>query len=545
MSKRHSSVDGFLPRQSGDKLGSLHKVEHRSLSARQVNQKVMYTKDHSGATKLQSSSASRRTLGRADIDESLNSIDKSSEIDKKSQKKRKNKRQSGIRPQKSLTKRIIRWAVILILLGLLGAGIYTGVKFMIAGGNIFQGNFFDLIKNEPLKRDSNGRTNVMIFGTSPEGHDGNLLTDSVMVMSLDQDTKDAFLVSIPRDLWVKYDEPCSVGYQGKFNAVYLCASDYGKNEEAGVQAMQSKITEILGLEIQYYAHVDWDVLKQAVDAVGGIDLTIESSDPRGIRDGNPNCNDRGKCHFIDFKNGERVHLDGETALILARARNAFGGYGLPDSNFDREQNQQRILKALFEKALSIGTLTNLGKVTSLVDAFGDNLKTNFEMKELRTAMNVASNMEVSNIRMLSFIDEDNKLMTTGSFGGQSIVRPVRGVYDFSEIHAFIKKNTSSDPAALESAKISVYNGSEVSGLAQREADKLEGEGFSIASIGNAPSGSYDRVEVYKVSDDAPLTVKSLEKYFSVAVKNSKPPIDVGSGVDFVVILGSDTQGSTN
>src|SRR5690606_9827123 len=143
------------------------------------------------------------------------------------------KRRVGIRPRRSLAKRILRWTALLVLLGVLGAGIYTGVKFIAAGGSIFQGNFFDLIRTDPLKTDSNGRTNILIFGTSPAGHDGNLLTDSVMVMSLDQESKDAFLISMPRDLWVSYDKPCSVGYQGKFNAVYLCGSNYGKDEVAG------------------------------------------------------------------------------------------------------------------------------------------------------------------------------------------------------------------------------------------------------------------------------------------------------------------------
>jgi LCP family protein required for cell wall assembly len=420
MSKKHSLVDGFIPRQSGDKLGSLHKVEHRSLSARQVNQRVMYTKDHSEATKLQSSNASRRTLGRADIDESLNSIDRSSEVDKKI-KKRKNKRHSGIRPKKSLAKRIVRWAVLLIVLGLLGAGIYTGVKFMIAGGNIFQGNFFDLIKNEPLKTDSNGRTNILIFGMSPdERQEDPYLTDSMIVLSIDQETKDAFMVSFPRDLWVRYDEPCVVGYQGKLNATYLCGSNQGKDNAAGVSALKSKISEISGLEIQYNVSVNWGVLTKVVDTLGGIEVDL----PDAIYD------PMTKLNLPEGKS----HLDGEMALSLSRSR-----YGVSGGDFGRALNQQRVMKAILEKASSTGALTDLGKVTSLVDAFGDNLKTNIEMKEVRTFMDVASKVDINNVESLDLADPDDPLVNTGSYNGQSIVKPILGISNFSDIRAAIKR----------------------------------------------------------------------------------------------------------
>jgi hypothetical protein len=94
--------------------------------------------------------------------------------------------------------------------------------------------------------------------------------------------------------------------------------------------------------------------------------------------------------------------------------------------------------------------------------------------------------------------------------------------------------------------VSVYNGSDINGLAKREADKMEEKGFNISTIGNAPSGDYDRIEIYKVSSSSlPFTTKNLEQYFNTVVKSSGSPVDAGFGVDFVVILGEDTQGSSN
>lgn len=526
MRKKNSLVDGFIPRQSGDKLGSLHTVEHRSLGARQDKQKIMYTKDHESALKLQSND-SRRTLGRADIDESLNMIDESTKIEGNKRKKRRERRRASIRPQKSIARRVLRWTALLVLLAVLGAGIYTGVRFIVAGGNIFHGNFFDLIRTDPLATDSNGRTNVLVFGMSPDDRkEDPYLTDSIILLSVDQETNDAFMVSFPRDLWVRYDEPCIVGYQGKLNAAYLCGSNQGKNHEAGVKALKSKITEISGLDIQYHVSLNWNVLIKVVDTLGGVEVDL----PEAVRD---------PMTKLRLPSG-KSHINGEEALALSRSR-----YGVSGGDFGRGLNQQRVIKAVLEKASSSGTLSNIGKVTSLVDALGNNLNTSIEMREVRSFMDVASNIDPDGVESLDLADRENPLVMTSSRNGQSVVVPVLGTTDFSGIHKAINKRISQDPMVREAARTSVYNGSSIFGLAKREADRLEEKGFLIGSIGNAPEGDYSTVEIYKISDDAPMTLKALEKHFGTNAKDSEPPVTPSVGVDFVIILGGDPQGSTN
>ena len=132
--------------------------------------------------------------------------------------------------------------------------------------------------------------------------------------------------------------------------VFYCAYAPNQDEKAGAANLMAKAGEILGLDIQYYIHADWTALVQAVDAVGGVDVTIESTDPRGIYDSSTG---------IKYANGEVAHLNGEKALALARARNHnYGDYGLAGGNYDREKNQQKILAALQQKAMSAGTLLN-------------------------------------------------------------------------------------------------------------------------------------------------------------------------------------------
>ena len=345
-------------------------------------------------------------------------------------------------------RRKITFSIIGLLSILLLVGGYYTYKIIAGGSGIFSGNMLDIVKNEPLKKDQYGRTNVLVFGTSEdnEGHSGALLADSIMVLSVDQKTKKANMISIPRDLWVDYPNSfCSVGREGKINATYLCALEETKDEAAASLQFAGKVSEVIGTEVGYFARVNYTVVRDLVDSLGGVTVTIESDDPRGILDRNfdRNCpNGPNTCHFVKYENGPAT-LDGEHALALSRARNAKGGYGLSGSNFDREKNQQKILKAVQQKALSTGTLTNPNKVLALVESLGDNINSNLKTSELQTVIKVAQGLNPDSIKSLDLRKPGgglSSLVRIGSYGEQSIVQPVTGLKDYSGIQSFIAQN---------------------------------------------------------------------------------------------------------
>ena len=127
------------------------------------------------------------------------------------------------------------------------------------------------------------------FSGARSEHGGASLTDSIMLMSIDQKTKQVAISSVPRDLWVNYEPGCEFGNAGKINVVYECgagSSELTTHSDAGAKALTRKVGEVFGLDIPYYVHVNYTALQQSVDAVGGVDIVIESSDPRGILDRN-------------------------------------------------------------------------------------------------------------------------------------------------------------------------------------------------------------------------------------------------------------------
>lgn len=541
MKKHRASVDGFIPRRPS----------RTTMSEKEPTPTLgRGTQLHTGGSSIAEESdiskhPGKTSLGTSSISESLQGIDEETPGQQPvSRKERRRLRKE--RHKASKKRRIIKRVIIALIVILVGIGAYVGINAMIASNNIFHGGVFGFIQRQPLKMDENGRSNFLIFGTAEDDeggeHGGANLTDSLMVLSVDQERKNAYMVSIPRDLWVEYGQACLSGYQGKVNEVYSCGSNDGQNEPAGAAALQKKIGSILGLDIQYYIHLNFTAVVEAVDAVGGVDVVIESN-PKGmgILDRNFDWKCGYKCHYVKYEDGQKAHLDGEHALALARARNAQGGYGLAAGNFDREKNQQKIIKSLREKALSVGTLTNLGKVTGLINALGKNLRTNIDTKEIQTLMGLASEIQNEEIVSLTLVDEEKPLVTTGMVGAASAVYPVAGTFDYSSIKAYIAKASSNNPVVKEGAKLVVLNGSGVAGVARTESNKLMSKGYTISVVDDAPEGNYESAEIYKLGEGNTATANALTERYGVTIKTTKPPVAVAEDISFVVIIGKASE----
>jgi LCP family protein required for cell wall assembly len=344
------------------------------------------------------------------------------------------------KPEPSRRKKIVRRTIAVILLLLVILGGFLGWKFLNATSKVFEGNVLGFFDTTKLKGEENGRVNILLAGTSEDDadHGGADLTDSIMLVSIDTENNSGFTVSIPRDLWVKYGERCSAGFEGKINVAYQCGNDVNFKEDGypdGGMGLLSKIVSTnLGVPIQYYGKINYTAFKDAVDAVGGITLNIDSEDPRGIYDPNIQPKDGGP---VRLKNGPQK-LDGKLALALARSRNVKGGYGMSRGDFDRTTYQRAMLVALKDKALSAGVISNPSKLGGLLDAAGDNVQTNFKSNEIRRLYDLSKLISNEKIQSIDLASSDNMLVTTGMYNGQSIVRPVDGINNFSSIKAYFK-----------------------------------------------------------------------------------------------------------
>lgn len=556
MNNRKQSIDGFVPRRGGSELGERHDAHtlNNAPERREIHASSDLQKARIGQARPD------KTFGRSDIDDSLRELDDEPPRKKLSRKERKRQKKANRTPAQRRRRLLVRFIIFAIIAAVLVGGGILAYKLFRASDGVLNGSIFDLVQNQPLKEDANGRSNFLILGTSEDdpGHQGANLTDSMMVLSVDQKNKNAYMFSIPRDLYVSYGMACNQGYKGKINEFFSC-SNPGTDDAAEQDRMlktQAFVGEIVDMDIQYGVHVNYTVMRDIIKAIGGsitVDIEGNGPTPAGIPAGSvmdsnfdwkcgPNiakrkevCPPRG--HFIDYAPGPQV-LDAEHALYLAQARgDAAPTWGLSASNPDRERNQQKILVAIREKALSAGTLTNIGAVTGLIDALGNNLRTNVATKEVRTLMDLAQHIPKESINSIDISSIQDSLMGSGNINGVNYVIPKAGAENYTDLRAFIKKQLSSNPVEREGAVLTVLNGSGVAGAAQTVADSLEGKGMTIGKIGNTPEGTYQGMVVYQINKDMTATAAKLQELYGITVKTTAPPMSVTGNTDFVVIIG--------
>ena len=471
--------------------------------------------------------------------------------------KQKKEKKSKVKKKKHWKRWVALTVVAILLIG--GYILYkklNEIYSQINGGNIFSAL---VSPDTPLKKDENGRTNILIFGT--EGYqmddpnwDGGYLTDSMMLLSFDQEKGDAKAISLPRDLKSK---TCTS--TNKINEVFWCeymnvkkdsdAETKMRYEEQGAVKLEEAFEEVLGVDIQYHVHVNWQAMVQIVDAIGGIDVvfvyedqtwdgdevTIKTTDKRGLAEGS------GRRYIYQYKNGEVVHLTGEWALAVARSRNAHGGYGAAGGNFSREYFQQRIIEAIIKKAKQSNLTSNWTASYGILKAVGDNVRTNFQDNEMKTLMKVADTVDFKTLETISLIEPEDgspALLTTGMINGISYVLPTAGVGNYNKIHSYVKKKLSNSFEG-EEAQVVVLNGTTAYGVASNEKTKLEDNGYSVKSSGNAPEGvgGFDGVRLYRLTDDKPKTADALKERYETDFEETVPEALSSYECDYIVVIG--------
>jgi len=513
------------------------------------------------------------TLNELNIDQfeyppEMADSDSESVLDEKISRRSERKRLKREKKQKHRKRRrVVRICILFIVLALVGTGVWFSSSIIHNVCKIIKcdaSNIWDVIggvtsPSTPLDADKNGRTNILIFGTADDdaGHEGGNLTDSIMIVSLNQKKHDAFMFSIPRDLWVKYGRACPSGYQGRINVFYSCAGGVSGNPAEDREALKESIelfSDILGIEIQYAANVNYTVLRDAVNAVGGkITVTIDSTDERGILDssfdnfcGKTADERRAKCpsgHFLQLTNGDH-EIDADMALSLSLARGHEGAlsYGLSRSNFDRELNQQAVLRGILNQAKKSGVLTNISQFLPLVDSLGNNLRTTFDVKDIskiKTLIELAPKINVNEIQSFDLFGEG--LFISDMVNEQSVIVPAAGTFNYSEIHKFLQESLNSSPLHKEKAAISVYNATETVGEAGRIAKLLSDQDLNASAIGNTDPINA-KYAIYDLTGGTkPETARTISRALSntptKVIKRSELPNNIDDDADFVVIIG--------
>ncbi|NBW29562.1 LytR family transcriptional regulator, partial [bacterium] len=125
-----------------------------------------------------------------------------------------------LKKEKTRSRKILKRSLLAVGVLILILGLYLGFRFFRSIDKVFHGNIISdtqaFFSTSPLKGESSGRVNILLAGDSADdsGHQGGNLTDSIVVLSVNTKDHTAFMLSVPRDLWVNIK---GVGWQ-KINA---------------------------------------------------------------------------------------------------------------------------------------------------------------------------------------------------------------------------------------------------------------------------------------------------------------------------------------
>jgi polyisoprenyl-teichoic acid--peptidoglycan teichoic acid transferase len=291
-----------------------------------------------------------------------------------------------------------------------------------------------------------------VLGYGGAGHDGGLLTDSIMVAQINTGTQQIALVSVPRDSWVAlpsqgWDKP---EQYWKVNAAYAIGSDDRKypqkpleftGEAGGGSLARYALEQIVGFPIDHFIAVDFTGFKRAVDVLGGITVQVDRplTDPfypiPGLED--ETCEKSEEeieeltatmsgdlllheftCRFevLEFSAGSQ-HMDGETALNYVRSRHAPNDGG----DFNRSRRQRSVLFAVRDKILAIDFIP---KLIPFIQSITGHVRTDMSLPFMREMLEQRDEfLDYQIVPVPLTTDEQNILKIGTSSNGQSIVLP--------------------------------------------------------------------------------------------------------------------------
>ncbi len=373
---------------------------------------------------------------------------------------------------------------------------------------------------EKLPGESDGQINILLLGCGGEGHSGGQLTDTIMIASLRPETREAALLSIPRDLYVEVE---GAGIRNKINAVKVMGDK--KEEGSGIRLLKQVVEDVSGLPIDYYAELDFRGFIKIVDSVGGIDVYLDKD-----------INDPA---YPDFNNGYDPfyiekgwhHLDGATALKVARSRHSTMG------DFDRIKRQQEVIKAFRQKIYERYASFDIGAFGALLSSVSDNLMTDIELEEIPRFYRIVKDIKGSNITAAT-VDTQRYLQKINVGLGYTLSTKSGDYSATSELaqSLFDMKISEEERAAIrkEGALIAIKNGTGSPDTANVIAGDLEKLGLRIISSSNAETEASGAIIYYRKDTDKKETFRFLADKLS-----ARPEIleDEESRADFTIVLG--------
>ncbi|MEZ4593441.1 MAG: LCP family protein [Chloroflexota bacterium] len=317
-----------------------------------------------------------------------------------------------------------------------------------------------------------GTTNILLLGSDTPIGSEDTRTDTMIIVSINPDGPTASMISLPRDLFVYIP--------GKLMNRLNTALSVG-----GVDLLKQTILYNFGIPIHYYARVDFEGFKTAVDAIDGVDIAVSCrlQDWRLI---SPELDPQEEDNWAQFALEPGLyHMDGDTALWFARSR-------LTTNDFDRGRRQQQLLRALLNEGVDLGLLSQF---PSLWDAYKENVETDMDIGRILQLATLAPAIRQNGVQHL-YLTRGIEAWETP--GGAQVLLPVwEGKDHLQETFSRLFRVPALNRANRRPITVEVVNASGNPDMALLAADNLAWYGF-VPIIGDeAPTQEITEMFYYR------------------------------------------------
>ncbi|ENK1242949.1 LCP family protein [Clostridium sp. FAM 1755] len=420
----------------------------------------------------------------------------------------KKKKKSSKRKKRRTLKIIIVIFTFIILLGVLG---YFYLLGFTNNSKLGEG------KINTKKAEAGEPVNILVMGVdvgdpnSKEASDPKR-TDTMLVVNYNPKTKEISIVSVPRDTRVTMN-----GKKIKINSAHAVN---------GVNGSIEAVENLLGIEINNYAKVDYEGFRKVIDAIGGVEMDITR---------NMNYDDPSQNLHIHFQKGTTVHLDGKKAEEFFRWRKNNNGTGLADGDLGRIENQHKFISKVIEKVKSPSIIP---KIPNILSTIPDYIETDMAPEEIIKYGYAVTKGDKSNINMITLKGEAKYIGNVSYFiYDREKNRDI--VYTLKTGSTSQNNNTNTEVDKSE-IKIKVLNGTKVNGLAANCEKKLKEMGYSNIVTGNGERRDFTKVRLKK---DSFISTQEIENYLKIP--NIEKNLQSDENFDIIILLGKDFANDIN
>lgn len=306
--------------------------------------------------------------------------------------------------------------------------------------------------------DRGERVNILVLGLDHIEGASARRSDTMMLASIDPESGAASLISIPRDLYLKYPD----GNFRRVNAAYPID---------GAKLATKLASNFLGVPINFHMVVDYEGFKEIVDLLGGVRITVEErlqyTDEAGNLD-------------IDIEPGTQT-LNGEEAMGYVRYRGN-------QSDLQRINRQQKFLKALLQGGV---TVEGWSQVKSLINTGRKYMKTNLSLMDMYDLGKTLQNLSMDDFDMATISGKPARV------DNKAVLLP-----QIVETRTLVaQKINDLSLTGKADANVYVLNGEGAAFLARNTRDKLVNLGFSVTGTDNADRFDYETSYLVSLNED--------------------------------------------